>query len=60
MRNLEQYPITGEEKIEAVRAAIKRALANARIGGIAPAALGEVLKDLETRYGILNAPARDG
>ncbi|MBY3433720.1 hypothetical protein HFN89_06105 [Rhizobium laguerreae] len=49
MRNLEQYPITEDEKIEAVRAAIRRSLADGAIGCVTPAALAEVLKDLETR-----------
>ncbi|MBY3158391.1 hypothetical protein HFO56_39520 [Rhizobium laguerreae] len=49
MRNLEQYPITEHEKIEAVRAAIQRFLADGAIGCVVPVALAEVLKDLETR-----------
>jgi hypothetical protein len=58
MRNLALYPITEEEKIEAVRTAIQRFLADGGIGDVIPAALGEVLQDLETRNALLNATTR--
>jgi hypothetical protein len=59
MRNLEQYPITEEEKIQAVRRAVLRFSADGGIGGVVPAALGEVLKELETRNAIINATTRE-
>jgi len=49
MRNLARYPITHEEKLKALRAAIDTAAATQGIGGIHAAALTEVLRDLETR-----------
>lgn len=55
MRNLAVYPITEEEKIEAVRAAIQRFLDDGGIGDVIPVALSEVLRDLETRNALLNA-----
>jgi hypothetical protein len=48
MRNLAQYPITEDEKIAAVRAALDT-LEDLRPGDIKRAALNEVLKELEAR-----------
>jgi hypothetical protein len=60
MRNLAIYPITEEEKIDAVREAIQRSLADGGVGDIAPAALAEVLNELETRNALLKATAGEG
>ncbi len=46
MRNLQQYPITQDEKISAVQHAIEAQQATAKIGDIRPAALAAVLRDL--------------
>lgn len=48
MRNLAQYPITEDEKIAAVKAAIGL-FGDSRPGDVKRAALNEVLKELETR-----------
>jgi hypothetical protein len=49
MRNIIEYPITHEEKVSALKKAIKRSLADAGIGGIEPVALSEVLEEIERR-----------
>lgn len=55
MRNIAVYPVTHEEKINALKAAIKNSLADGAIGSIEPAALTEVLEELEKR-----GPSADG
>lgn len=49
MRNLLQHPITQEEKLSAIRSAIDLLLAQGKIGDIRPAALREVLKEIEAK-----------
>lgn len=49
MRNLAQYPITLDEKIAAVKKAIEVIDHPDQVGSIAPAALGEILRDLESQ-----------
>ncbi|MCV9964764.1 hypothetical protein OIU34_23005 [Pararhizobium sp. BT-229] len=48
MRNLTIYPITEDEKIAAVRAALSL-FGDSRPGDVKRAALNEVLKELEAR-----------
>lgn len=47
MRNIIEYPITTEEKIAALEAAIQHALEDQGVGGIEALALSEVLDDLK-------------
>jgi hypothetical protein len=47
MRNILEYPVTIDEKIDAVREALNHALKDEGIGSIAPLALSMVLDDLE-------------
>lgn len=47
MRNIGQYPITHEEKISALKSAIETMMAEGKLGDIRPAALREVLSDIE-------------
>lgn len=49
MRNLGQYPITHEEKISALKSAIETIMAEGKLGDIRPAALREVIADMEAR-----------
>lgn len=56
MRNLAQYPITEDEKIEAVRTALSL-LGDSRPGDVKRAALNEVLKELEARKAASHATA---
>ncbi|MCS4089106.1 hypothetical protein [Rhizobium sp. BK176] len=59
MRNIEQYPITKEEKIAAVDAAIKRFSDDKAVGGITAVALRAVLEDLKTSSAIVAATTRE-
>lgn len=47
MRNILEYPVTHEEKVSALKNAIKRSLAVAGIGDIEPIALAEILEEIE-------------
>ncbi len=49
MRNILQYPVTHEEKVAALKSAIKQLLDDddGPVGSIEPVALAEVLKDIE-------------
>jgi hypothetical protein len=49
MRNLLEYPVTIDEKIDAVRNAMKHALSSGGYGDIAPVALSMILDDLQAQ-----------
>jgi hypothetical protein len=49
MRNILEYPITIDEKIDAVRNAMTEASKTEGVGDIAPYALSLVLEDLEAQ-----------
>lgn len=47
MRNIIEYPITIEDKIAALEAAIKLVLKDQAVGGVEALALSEILSDLK-------------
>lgn len=49
MRNILEYPITIEEKIAALEAAIAQALDTEAIGDITPVALSELLEEQKAK-----------
>jgi hypothetical protein len=49
MRNILEYPVTIDEKIDAVRRAMTEASKTEAVGDIAPYALSLVLEDLEAQ-----------